>query len=375
MADTTLVLTISGNTTLTSAQAANGGYEFSGTLSAAATITWPSYAGMASVQNKTAGGFPINCRISSGASVTVLNGETVALWSDGTTFARLSQFGGGTSVSGSGPVVLATAPTLVNGTYNPNNTLSISSGTSTNHAGISMTMVFEEGTASSPIATKNGNELGFIQCYGFDGTTINQASPNAWVFVATEDWTPTKRGCVTKFQATPNGSIVGQQELCIGNGVIATLTDGPAQGLGRGTINALAGLFDNGNRVLTTIPLMFSGGSASQGPGQSGYYGSGLFTGGGAGSSITIPIAGKLGNLYVNFSNAPGASQSYTATMVVGGVATSVQGIATGSGMSCSDITHTYSAGAGQAMFLKVDTSAGAATLGGLSWGFTIAAP
>jgi hypothetical protein len=93
----TLAKSISGNTTLSSTEAQNTGYEFTGTLSGTATITWPSFSGMAAIQNGTAGGFSITCGIS-GASVTVLCGETVAIWSDGTNFARLALAGGGIQV-------------------------------------------------------------------------------------------------------------------------------------------------------------------------------------------------------------------------------------------------------------------------------------
>jgi hypothetical protein len=82
----TLVLSISGNTTLTSTQTENSGYEFTGTLTGTATITWPSFAGMTAIQNGTTGGFSISCGISGGAFVTVPNGQTVIVWSDGTNF-------------------------------------------------------------------------------------------------------------------------------------------------------------------------------------------------------------------------------------------------------------------------------------------------
>lgn len=94
----TVSISISGNITLSGGQAQNTGYEFTGTLSGIATLTWPSFYGFAAIQNSTTAGFSIICKVS-GASVTVLNGETVAIWSDGTNFRRLAQVGGGATVS------------------------------------------------------------------------------------------------------------------------------------------------------------------------------------------------------------------------------------------------------------------------------------
>ena len=116
-----LSLSVSGNTTLSSTQAQNAGYEFTGTLSGTTTITWPTFYGIAAIQNGTAGGHSITCGMSGGGTVTVLNGETVAIWSDGTNFARLAQVGGGIGTTGTGSVVLATAPTIAS-------TLTMSSG-------------------------------------------------------------------------------------------------------------------------------------------------------------------------------------------------------------------------------------------------------
>src|ERR1700733_7373894 len=62
----TLALSISGNTTLTTTQAQNTGYEFTGTLAANATVTWPSFFGFAMIENITTGGFSISCGISGG---------------------------------------------------------------------------------------------------------------------------------------------------------------------------------------------------------------------------------------------------------------------------------------------------------------------
>lgn len=86
----TLALSITGNTTLTSTQAQNAGYEFTGSLSGSATIIWPSFAGSATIQNNTSGGFSVSCGISGGAFVTFLPGEVGSVWSNGTSFFKLA---------------------------------------------------------------------------------------------------------------------------------------------------------------------------------------------------------------------------------------------------------------------------------------------
>ncbi len=111
----TVVKSISGNTTLSDTDIQNVGYYFTGTLTGNAIITWPSFAGMAAIHNGTTGGFFIICN-AGGSPVTVLNGETVAILSDGTNFTRLSQVGGGTGTTGSGEVVLQNSPNIASPT-------------------------------------------------------------------------------------------------------------------------------------------------------------------------------------------------------------------------------------------------------------------
>src|SRR5580700_7043241 len=94
----TLILSISGNTVLTTTQTRNTGYEFTGTLSGTTTVTWPSFYGFAAIQNGTTGGFDIVCGIFGGSSVSILNGDTITIWSDGTNFLLIS--GGRGSLNG-----------------------------------------------------------------------------------------------------------------------------------------------------------------------------------------------------------------------------------------------------------------------------------
>jgi hypothetical protein len=112
----TLSVSISGSTTLNSTQVENTGYKFSGTLSTAATITWPAFSGFAMIENNTTGGFSISCGISGGTFTTLFNGEAVSIWSDGTNFTKTTAFGHGHGTTGSGEVVLATSPTITSPT-------------------------------------------------------------------------------------------------------------------------------------------------------------------------------------------------------------------------------------------------------------------
>lgn len=90
----TASIAISGNTTLTTTQAANTGYTFTGTLAEPATIIWPAFFGIIAITNNTTGGQSVTCGISGGQTVVPLCGETIVAWSNGTDFLQLSRTGG-----------------------------------------------------------------------------------------------------------------------------------------------------------------------------------------------------------------------------------------------------------------------------------------
>lgn len=141
---------------------------------------------------------------------------------------------------------------LTNSTINTNNSLFIGWGTLPSNNGSSITGFTQGGTTGAPAAITTGQELTFIQAYGWDGTTFIQALPNAAVvLLASEDFTPTKHGSSVLLQATTNGTTTGTRELIAGNGVtIPALATSPSQqGLGQGTLNCLNGCYDNSNRV------------------------------------------------------------------------------------------------------------------------------
>src|SRR5690242_3107389 len=62
----TLAKAISGDTTLTSTEVQNSGFHFTGSLSSNATVTFPSFFGLAIIQNATGGGNSVICQISGG---------------------------------------------------------------------------------------------------------------------------------------------------------------------------------------------------------------------------------------------------------------------------------------------------------------------
>jgi fibronectin-binding autotransporter adhesin len=98
LANSTLSLSVSGDTTLSSSQANNNGFEFTGTLTGNSMITWPSFVGIAVIQNGTTGGFSLTCGLATGDTVTIANGETAVVWSDGSNFLRTTAAGGGIEV-------------------------------------------------------------------------------------------------------------------------------------------------------------------------------------------------------------------------------------------------------------------------------------
>ena len=120
-------------------------------------------------------------------------------------------------------------------------------------------------------------------------------------------------------------------------------------------------------------PLMYSGGNTTQAAGTTLYYGSGVSgSGAPAGSAIIVPQSGTLGNLFVQCSGAPGASQSYTATLYDGATGpTAVTCTISGAAAAGNDTTHTASVTAGQQIFLQVASSASAAAVT-LAYGFTL---
>lgn len=98
----------------------------------------------------------------------------------------------------------------------------------------------------------NGNELGFTQAFGFDGTAFNTGNPPALVFAATENWSGTAHGTGVLIQAIANTTATAQNEACFNNGLtLLTTAEFCQAGQGLGTVNAKNGVFDGGNRVIS----------------------------------------------------------------------------------------------------------------------------
>src|SRR4051812_45387767 len=73
----TLPKALSGDVTLSSTEAQNLGYAFTGALSAAAAVTWPAFYGPLFIRNATTGGFSLTCGMAAGATVVVPPGDFV----------------------------------------------------------------------------------------------------------------------------------------------------------------------------------------------------------------------------------------------------------------------------------------------------------
>ena len=101
------LIAITGNTTLLpSPLLQNTNYTFTGTISSLAAITFPAYSGSIIVKNATTGGYAITVGVAgSGTQVTIPNGQTVVMWSDGANFNSPFVAGmtvGAVAASGSG---------------------------------------------------------------------------------------------------------------------------------------------------------------------------------------------------------------------------------------------------------------------------------
>lgn len=168
---------------------------------------------------------------------------------------------------------------------------------------------------------------------------------------------------------------VGSENAVIGSGSNTKLAFYGSGYLFAGASSGIAKFDSSGNLnggATLIYPLAFSGGATTQAGNTTVYYGSGLYNSGGiVGSSLTLPAAGTLGNLYVTVSNAPGAGQTYTATLYNAGATVVTCTISGASAAACNDTSHTASLGAGSTPQLQVVSSSGAASVT-LSWGFTI---
>lgn len=79
------------NTTLSAAQYACPDITLTGTLTANRNLILPLLAGAwYNIFNNTAGGFSLVCEGASGSSVTIANGKSALIRSDGTNYKRIS---------------------------------------------------------------------------------------------------------------------------------------------------------------------------------------------------------------------------------------------------------------------------------------------
>lgn len=99
----TLTKALTVNVTLTSTEAQNIGYDFTGAIASNLTVTFPTFYGPAFIRNKTTGGFTLTVGMASGLTAKVPFGSNVLLFSDGTDFVRVDDAGASVNVAPSNP--------------------------------------------------------------------------------------------------------------------------------------------------------------------------------------------------------------------------------------------------------------------------------
>lgn len=150
------------------------------------------------------------------------------------------------------PIITGGPSTLYTDTVNTGNRLLTSfSSLGSGNAGNTLISYAVGGTTASPTAVPSGSEIFFFAPYGWDGTTYAQSTPSGWGFTATATWTNTNHENTFVVQTTPAGSLVGRDELLVGNGVVSLSSNTTAQAAnGRGSLTASAnGVWDGANRV------------------------------------------------------------------------------------------------------------------------------
>lgn len=106
-------------------------------------------------------------------------------------------------------------------------------------------------------AATSGEELGFLQVIGWDGSAYSSHATPAVVFITSEAWTPTAQGCGVMFQATTRGENAARGEVAIAEGLVAFAAGAvpPFVGKGIGTLQGVNGVYDGDNRVLSASNL------------------------------------------------------------------------------------------------------------------------
>lgn len=82
----TLTKALTGDVTLSSTEAQNVCYEFTGALSAVPTVTFPAFRGPIFIRNKTTGGYKVTIGMSTGTTVSIGASLDATAYSDGTDF-------------------------------------------------------------------------------------------------------------------------------------------------------------------------------------------------------------------------------------------------------------------------------------------------
>lgn len=153
-------------------------------------------------------------------------------------------------------------------------------------------------------------------------------------------------------------------------GVLQRTGAGTYAFLGAGTGISFSGSNVNVSGLTTNTVIWFSSGSLNPlSSNTTGFIGVGTIAGTEIVAQIPIPIGATLKNMYVNVSNVPGGSGTYTFTLDIAGSAQTVTCQITSAATSCSDLTHTAAPTAGQLLDVKVVSASSAASLTSASIG------
>lgn len=126
----------------------------------------------------------------------------------------------------------------------------------TGGAGISINGYRQNGTTASPTAVLSGDEIGFFQLYGWDGSAFNSATfPLALVGMASQDFTPSHAGSGWLVQSISHGTTAGQNEVYVQDGLtaLAAGNTGGIPGKGIGTVWAKNGFYQGASGTLGAL--------------------------------------------------------------------------------------------------------------------------
>lgn len=245
-------ITLTGNYTITStnyvstADNRNAGWGFVGTLTATATVTVPSSRAVMYVLNATTGGYSVIVKTSAGTGITIPNGRTALLWSDGVNVYNLFPNHMGTDfeplLSGDAANVQYVETAIANASIPASAGTVLVSGTDTT-AGYAGTKVQVTGSGAASvvqtITNPGANEVSsFAVAVGSLGLTDGGLETASFAAAVNTKYRFPAGGTVTLPAATGNGDIIALSPYGLG---VTTLS---------GTINGTTSFVLQGDQTL-----------------------------------------------------------------------------------------------------------------------------